>query len=234
MICGKPFIAIRDSESKRNTMTKLILVRHGQSLANADRLFAGHSDFDLSEFGKEQASMAAHYLHKRERIHAIYASDLLRAHNTAVPFAKIYGLDITDAKELREIYAGKWESLSFDQIAETCPKDFNDWMNDFSNARCTEGESVAELYERVKSYVCKIAEENDGKTILIATHATPVRAINCFAMGYGADRMADVSFCGNAALNLFIYENGKIKIEQSNINEYLGELATEVPEKIRA
>ena len=61
-----------------------------------------------------------------------------------------------------------------------------------------------------------------------------MRAVNCFAMGYEAERMADVSFCGNAATNVFIYENGKATIEQSNINGYLGELATEVPAKIRA
>lgn len=215
-------------------MTGIFMIRHGQSIANFTGKFAGHSDFDLTELGHHQASLAAEYLFGREKIDKIYASDLLRAYNTAVPFSKIYGIDITPAKELREIYAGKWESLSFDQISEKFPKDFHDWMHDFSNARCTDGESVAELYERVKNYVCKIAEENDGKTILIATHATPVRAINCFAMGYGADRMADVSFCGNAALNYFIYENGRITIEQGNINGYLGELATEVPEKIRA
>lgn len=215
-------------------MTRIFMIRHGQSIANFEGKFAGHSDFDLTELGHRQAALAANYLLEREKIDKIYASDLLRAYNTAVAFSKAYGLDITASEELREIYAGKWESLSFDQIAELFPKDFGDWMHDFSNARCTEGESVAEIYERVKNYVCRIAEENDGKCILIATHATVVRAFNCFAMGYSADRMADVSFCGNAALNSFIYENGKATIEKSNINEYLGDLATEVPEKIRA
>ena len=215
-------------------MTRIILIRHGQSIANFIGKFAGHSDFDLTELGHRQAELAAGYLLENEKIDKIYASDLLRAYNTAVPTAKALGLEITPAKELREIFAGEWESLSFDQIKERFPKDFNDWMHDFSNARCTGGESVAELYERVNAYVCKIAEENDGKTILIATHATPVRAVNCFAMGYEAERMADVSFCGNAATNVFIYENGKATIEQSNINGYLGELATEVPAKTRA
>ena len=215
-------------------MTRIFMIRHGQSIANFIGKFAGHSDFDLTDLGHHQASLAADYLFEREKIDKIYASDLLRAYNTAVAFSKVYGLDITPSDQLREIYAGKWEGLSFDEIAEKFPRDFGDWMNDFSNARCTEGESVAEIYERVVKYVCQIAEENDGKCILIATHATVVRAFNCFAMGYDADRMADVSFCGNAALNYFIYENGKATIEKSNINEYLGDLATEVPEKIRA
>jgi len=215
-------------------MTKIFLIRHGQSIANFELKFAGHSDFDLTDLGHHQASLAADYLYKREKIDAIYSSDLLRAYNTAVPFSKAYGLDITPAKELREIYAGKWESLSFDDIAKNFPKDFDDWMHDFSNARCTDGESVAELFERVNKYLCAIAEENDGKTILIATHATPVRAFNCFASGYGADKMSDVSFCGNASLNYFVYENGKATIKETNINEYLGDLSTEVPEKIRA
>ena len=215
-------------------MTQLLVIRHGESVANKEDKFAGFSDFDLTERGRKQAELAAEYIKKNFKVDAVYASDLLRAYNTAVAFSKVYGLDITPSDQLREIYAGKWEGLSFDEIAEKFPKDFGDWMNDFSNARCTEGESVAEIYERVVKYVRGIAEENDGKCILIATHATVVRAFNCFAMGYGADRMADVSFCGNAALNYFTYENGKATIEKSNINEYLGDLATEVPEKIRA
>lgn len=56
-------------------MTRIIMIRHGQSLANAQSRFAGHSDFDLSELGKQQAELAAKYLYEREPLDAIYARD---------------------------------------------------------------------------------------------------------------------------------------------------------------
>ena len=75
-------------------MTRIILIRHGQSIANFIGKFAGHSDFDLTELGHRQAELAAGYLLKNEKIDKIYASDLLRAYNTAVPTAKALGLEI--------------------------------------------------------------------------------------------------------------------------------------------
>ncbi len=69
-------------------MTRLIITRHGQSIANAQYRFAGHSDFDLSEIGHKQAELAAEYISKNFTVDYIYSSDLLRAYNTALPTAK--------------------------------------------------------------------------------------------------------------------------------------------------
>jgi len=215
-------------------MTRLILIRHGQSMANFEEKFAGHSDFDLSELGRKQAELAAKYLLETEKIDAIYASDLLRAYNTAVPSARAFGLEITPDTRLREIFAGEWEGLTFSDIAEKFPDDFYLWKHDFSNARCTGGESVAEVYTRVSRDICDIAEKNEGKTLLIATHATVVRAFTCFARGFDATKMADVPFCYNSAINIFTFDGGKATIEKTNIHEFLGELSTAVPAKIRA
>ena len=66
--------------------TKIILIRHGQSLGNAQKIYLGHTDLDLSDVGREQAHAAAEYF-KDEEISAIYSSDLLRAYNTALAHA---------------------------------------------------------------------------------------------------------------------------------------------------
>ena len=217
-------------------MTKIIMVRHGQSMANKESRFAGHSDFDLSELGREQAKLAAEYLVSREKPDAIYSSDLSRAHNTAAPFAKAYGLPINDTEGLREIFAGSWEGMLMTDIAERYTEDLRVWREDFSNARCTDGESVAELYARVVKFVCELAKKHDGECILLATHATPIRAIECYSKGWGAERMADVHFVRNAALNIFEYnpkDNSIIGIE-TNIIEHLSEsMVTDVPKSLK-
>ena len=189
-------------------MTRIIMVRHGQSIANLDERFSGYSNFDLTELGRSQAELAAKYLHgvMREKVDKIYSSDLLRAHNTAVPFSELYGLPVNDTEELREIYAGEWESLPFTEIMERYTDDHNVWINDFSNSRCTGGESTRELYRRIVAAVTKLARENDGKAILLASHATPIRAIDCFSHGWGEERIGDVPFVKNTAISIFEYD----------------------------
>ena len=217
-------------------MTRIIMVRHGQSIANMESKFAGHSDFDLSELGHRQAKLAADYLATKEKPDAIYSSDLLRAHNTAVPFAQAYGLPINDTEGLREIFAGEWEGRTVADIAAIYEKDFDAWKHDFSNARCTGGESVSELYDRIVKFVTELARENDGKCILLATHATPIRAIECFSRGWGADRMCDVDFVRNSAINIFEYnkDDGSIIAIKTNMLEHLDStLVTDVPKGLK-
>lgn len=215
-------------------MTKIILVRHGQSIANAENKFAGHSDFDLSPLGMKQAELTCEYIVKREKIDKIYASDLLRAYNTVVPASKKTEIPIIPSTDLREIFAGKWEALTVTEIAENFSADFNVWRNDFSKARPTGGESVEELYYRINDAICAIAEENSDRTVLIGTHATPVRAFECFARGLGANMIHTVPFCHNTAINIFGYENGKAYPIETNIVEHLSDLVTELPKEINA
>ena len=205
-------------------------------MANKENRFAGHSDFDLSELGHEQARLAAEYLKGKETPHAIYSSDLSRAHNTAAPFAKVYGLTVNDTEGLREIYAGSWEGLEMTEIIARYPDDMRAWREDFSNARCTDGESVAELYARVVKFVRELAKKHDGECILLATHATPIRAIECYSRGYGAERMADVPFVKNSAMNIFEYnpaDDSIIGIETNILAHLSDSLVTDVPKSLR-
>ena len=215
-------------------MTRIIMIRHGQSVANAQSRFAGHSDFDLTDLGRLQAECAAKYLRKiGERPDAIYSSDLLRAHNTAAPIAKEFGLAINDTQGLREIFAGSWEGMKVEDIYAQYPEAFTTWRLDIANARCTNGESVAELYSRIVAYVCSLSKENEGKTILLATHATPVRAIDCFSRGLSAERIGDVQFVRNSAISIFEYENEKIRPVRVDIVDHLDpSLVTSVPTKL--
>lgn len=209
-------------------MTRLIITRHGQSIANAECRFAGHSDFDLSELGFAQAELVGEYIAKNFKIDRIYSSDLLRAYNTAVPTAKKLGLTIIPTTELREIYAGIWEGLTTDEIAEKYEHDFAIWKNDYANSRCTEGESTKEIYARALTTVRKLAEKHDGETVMLSTHATLVRALCAHAKGLDDSRVGEIPFTHNASINVFTYENGKLIPERLNIVEHLGDMVTGV------
>lgn len=210
-------------------MTRLILTRHGQSIANQEHLFAGHSDFDLSELGYAQAELTSRYILDNYSPDVIYSSDLKRAYNTASPTARALGLEIIRDTRLREIFAGQWESMSTTDIDRVFHEDFQVWKDDYANSRCTGGESVAEAYERAVDAVIDIARNNLGKTVLISTHATMVRAIIANASGIGAEGLGRLYFPHNASVSVFDFENDRIVPVQVNIYEHLGELDSSVP-----
>ena len=65
---------MEDYPPLRKGMTRLIMIRHGQSVANYEHRFAGHSDFDLTDLGRRQAECAATYLRRiGEKPDAIYS-----------------------------------------------------------------------------------------------------------------------------------------------------------------
>lgn len=209
-------------------MTRLIITRHGQSIANAEYKFAGHSDFDLSELGHKQAELAAEYIAKNFKIDVIYSSDLKRAFNTAVPTAKKLGLEIIPYTPLREIFAGEWEGRTTSDLAIEYEKDFGIWKNDYANSRCTGGESTAEVYRRVTATVKELAKKHDGQTVMLSTHATVVRALQAYSMGLDETRVGEIPFTHNASINIFVYENDKLSPENINIIEHLGDMVTGV------
>lgn len=208
-------------------MTRIILVRHGQSEANLSRHFAaGRTDAPLSALGRKQAKRLADHLIANEHIDAVYASPLSRAIDTVRPTAERLGLPIIPEEGLREICAGLWENQPT-QLLRTDPKtkpDFDVWQSDLARCRCTEGESVAELYERAVAAVLRLAAENKGKTLLLGAHWTPVTSILTYA-NYG-----DISYIKhtpspyNASINILRYENGSLYVEAQNFIEHLDDL----------
>lgn len=217
-------------------MTRLIFIRHGQSVANEQSRFAGQIDVDLTELGYAQAKCAAEYIVKREKIDKIYSSDLKRAHNTALPISELTGIPIIDVKGLREIYAGNWEGRLVSDLWIEYEKDFYTWRNDYSHSRCSGGESVEELFGRVVPFVKKLARENDGLSLLLASHASPIRAVVCSALGYGWEKMSDVPFTKNSAINIVEYdsETDTLTLVERDIIEHLSdEMITFIPKGLR-
>lgn len=210
----------------------MIFVRHGYSVANAEERFAGHSDFPLDEKGFAQAECVAKYITENEKPDKIYASGLLRTTQTVLPTAKALGLDVIDEYGMREIFAGDWEGLKFSEIYERFTDGFNMWLHDLANVQCPNGESIAQLFDRVSSTVCRLGEANDGKTLLIATHATPLRVIECFSAGKTYKSIAEHKSPPNASIHVYEYESGRLIPKETNIVSHLEGLITKLPDSV--
>ncbi len=213
-------------------MTTLLLIRHGESKANELGLYAGHGDFELSDKGHNQAKLTAEFIISQYSVDGIYASDLKRAYQTAKATADKLGMEIVKETGLREIFAGEWEGYPFNQLISDFKEDYDMWLTDIGNAICTGGESVKELKERVMRTLQQIAEKNPGKTVVIATHATPVRVAQCIAQGKELKELNEIPWASNASVTELIYTQGTWSLGKVSMDEHLSDLRTALPKNV--
>ena len=208
-------------------MVKLIIVRHGNSIGNFKRIFIGQTDWGLSEIGEKQVERLTEYL-KDFHIDEIYSSDLCRAYNTVAPTAERLGMTIHKREGLREIYAGEWEGRPFTELAEKFADTYSVFQNDIGNAHPNGGETIAEVFYRIKDAIEEILAENEGKTVLIGTHATVIRVMNCLWHGDGLDELQKYDWVSNAAVCHIEYEDGKYNVVEYGHDAYLEGIITQV------
>ncbi len=211
-------------------MVKFLMIRHGQSEANFMGCFAGHMDSPATELGLQQAQLAAEYIAENYKVDAVYSSDLKRAAAVGEAVSQATGLPMQPDRKLREIHAGDWEGVSFDALVRDFP-DYEVWCKDIGNSKCDGGESVAELQQRVVGRLREIAEAHPGETIVIATHATPIRVTQCYAEGKSLSEMKNIPWVSNTSVTEIDYD-GDFHIVRVGYDGYLGDAVSTLPPNV--
>ncbi|HMO81567.1 MAG TPA: histidine phosphatase family protein [Pyrinomonadaceae bacterium] len=163
-------------------ITRLYLIRHGQSAGNAEGRFGGHGPTPLSPLGKRQAELTARVL-ADERISVVYTSDLLRAVQTAEPLADLIGEPATATPAFRERNVGVLEGLTFDESRERHPKDYFALVNRDVRHVITRGESYRQLLERTTGELWGIIRKHPGRRIAVFSHTGAICFMTLHLMG---------------------------------------------------
>lgn len=164
------------------TLTKILLIRHGQSEGNAAGLFGGHTPTPLSERGKRQAQVTAEAL-SEQGIVAIYSSDLLRATQTAEPLSRLTGLPIKKSAAFRERSVGVLEGLKFEDAAAHHREDYAALVRrDFEHV-IEQGESYRQVMIRASQKLDKIVAQHRGGVIAIYSHTGTICILTLHLMG---------------------------------------------------
>ena len=201
--------------------TKLIFVRHGQSLGNAAHILLGHTDLDLSELGYRQAELACAALGD-EPVDFVYSSSLMRAYNTALPFARRRGLSVISDSGFIEMYLGDWENASTVSLREKKDPLFEEFCFRFATFKAPNGESSTELGERIYTHTLEVARRHIGKTVLVGCHAAAIRTLFAKILGYTPTQLSEeLPFPTNASFSVCEFDGECLRAVEFSRDEHI-------------
>ena len=187
-------------------MSRLALVRHGQTDWNLERRIQGSSDIPLNDTGRGQARGAGALLARRHW-DGIYASPLSRAMETARIIAAATGL--TDAPPapvaaVAERAYGQAEGLTGDEILTRFPE----------GVPIPGQESRESVVRRALPALVELAEDNPGRSLIVVSHggviASLVRYITEHALPGPGETIA------NGSVHEFVYRDGRLVLDRFN------------------
>lgn len=222
-------------KQKGSNVIRLLIVRHGETAWNATGRFQGQTDTPLNDVGEAQAKAIADRL-SVEGLHAIYASDLRRAYDTAAVVASPHDLDVRADPRLREVNFGAWQGLTYAQIAAQHADALAHWNADRASRRPPGGESLNEVAVRLMSFVDDLRHNHDGqpdlpsdtipstglgadsaatdgdRTICLVSHGGTARLLLCVLLGYSLGEYWRFEVDNTALCEIELQDRGPVLI----------------------
>lgn len=184
--------------------TRILAIRHGETAWNVDTRIQGHLDIPLNEKGQWQAQRLARALAARDNIHAIYSSDLQRAHHTAQAIAAATGAPLRTNPGLRERGFGIFEGKTYAEIEQTWPEESERWRKREPDWAPSGGESLLQVRERITRTLHELAARHPGEQIVLVAHGGIMDQL--YRAATGQDLQSPRTWpLGNTAVNRLLW-----------------------------
>lgn len=170
------------------TATRIYLIRHGEVEGHEEKRYNGQADVALTPKGQAQFGMLQMRLQKKE-ISAVYSSDLQRCREGARLLAASHGVDPIENEELRELHIGDWEGLTWQELQQRYPQQWQARLDDIVNYQVPGGESLVEMATRVMPAIEKIVAEHPGEELIVVAHGGVNRVVLLDAIGAPLERL---------------------------------------------
>ncbi len=167
-------------------MGRLFIVRHGETLWNAQERLQGHADIDLSEKGRQQALAVGKHL-ADVPFDIAYASDLARAWHTAEIMLDQRDVPLISNEGLRERSYGVFEGLTLEERQAQFPNEFNASLIKDLDFAAPGGESARGTLHRMTKVIGEIKERHLDETVLIVGHGGSLRSAIVALMEFPAE-----------------------------------------------
>ena len=203
-------------------MTKIILIRHGETDWNRDQVFRGRIDVALNEVGMTQARAVQESLRQR-KIDAIYSSPLSRAFVTAGIVAEKRDVPVQVEEGFTDIDFGKWQGLSHQQVKEEYNDLYDSWRSQPQEVTFPGGECLQEVRRRSMGTLEKVIKSNPGKTLALVSHRVVLKVLLCAMLGLELSRFWYIRQ-DTCAINRCEYEVGNFYLTLLNDTCHLREV----------
>ena len=185
---------------------RIFLVRHGATVLTAEDRFAGATDVELSDEGREQVRRLATRL-AGENIKAIYASPMGRTIETAEILAEPHSLEVQTRDGLREISHGRWEQMTRKEVEQAFPEEAAAWEKDPYTFAPMGGESGLAVTARALPVLMDIVREHAANNILVVSHKATIRLLLSSLIGFDPRRYRDTLDLNPASLNIVDFKD---------------------------
>lgn len=197
-------------------MLELYLFRHGQTDSNIAMRFLGATDIPLNEVGISQAKAA---VFNDIKFDAIYASPLTRTMQTAEILNENQGLEIIKLDDIKERNFGCFDNLTVEEMKELNIEEYDAWQADYENYRISDGESAADVLERISRAMEKIIDNHKSavegakdERVLIVSHLNAIRFMLSAVFGFSFQQSRIFDIKNTAYVKLQITENRRVII----------------------
>jgi probable phosphoglycerate mutase len=199
--------------------SRLILVRHGETDWNRERVPQGHIDIPLNETGCRQARALAGRVCSWQ-VNALYSSDLKRAAQTAEILGEALRLSVQLREGWREIDVGAWGGLPAAEIRARFPEEISalERGEDISRGG---GESRASLKARVVAEFERMCPGHPDETVMIVSHGGALKALIAHLVGLPLSGLDRISTRGNTGLSIFEFSMGEPRLVLLNDTSHL-------------
>jgi probable phosphoglycerate mutase len=182
-------------------MTRIVLVRHGETEWNKVERFRGRADVPLNTMGISQAEATARRIEWSWQPTAVYSSPLWRAKKTAEAIASRFHLRIQIHQGLVDIDYGEWQGLSPDEVRQRWPDLLSAWYREPNTVRIPGGETLEQLRLRCFEMTRETVALHSGSTVVLVAHTVVNRVILLTVLGLGNQRFWHLRQ-DNCALNV--------------------------------
>ncbi len=195
--------------------TRIYLIRHGEVEGAGTPRYNGHADVSLTENGKAQYARMRERL-ADEKIAACYTSDLFRCAWGAELLGAHFGIRPVREPHLRELDIGIWEGMTWAELMEKYPAQWQSRLADIVNYRVPGGENLRDLQGRIMPVINGIVARHRDEEVLVVAHGGANRVILLDAIGAPLSALFNIeqSYC---CLNIIdYYADGKTVVKLLN------------------
>src|SRR5437764_8143322 len=181
--------------------TRVFMVRHGATVLTAEDRFAGATDVELSDEGREQTRRLAERL-SCEKLAGVYASPMSRTMETAGILAGPHQLEVLPRDGFREISHGRWEQMTRREVEQRFPQEAIEWEKDPYTFAPEGGESGLAVTARALPALIEAVRDHPGESLLVVSHKGTIRLLLSSLLGFDPRRYRDSLDQNPAALNI--------------------------------